>query len=138
MFVFWEGNAKFSLFNSVVVTFFSFERLCILHSFIPLPLEEITFTSSWILSALILPFLLLVLYMLMFELISCQADFRKSIALLKWWFLFLKKRNKKIDKLFLWLIIEVLKTAGVGLKYFGSGFAIIKIGMLFYPSNWLA
>lgn len=43
--------------------------------------------------------------------------------------------KKKIGKLFLSLIIEILKAAGAGLKYFGSRFAIIRIGILFHPSE---
>lgn len=76
MFVFWEGNAKFSLFNSVVVIFFCFEKLCLLNSFLAFPLEEITLSSSWVFCLhLYYLFLLLVLSTLMFKLISCQTAF---------------------------------------------------------------
>lgn len=72
-----------------IVTFFSFEKLCISNSFIPFPSDEVMFSSSSIfcLHSYYLFLLLLVLYMLMYKLILCQAAFRKSIALLKRWFL---------------------------------------------------
>lgn len=72
--------------------------------------------------------------MLMFKLILCQMAFENPYLIERMISLKKEKGNRNWQVI-LWFIIEVLKSARVALKHFGSRFAVIRIVTPFHPGE---